>query len=98
MAERVRAAIEAEVTLIEGIEVSVTASIGGALGVPDAKDDKFAEVILAAADEAMYEAKGNGRNDWRVRELPSTGSTGATKNTPTKTAAPSVVTPSVSAT
>ena len=60
IAERLRAAIEGHVvTVKEGVDVSVTVSIGIATYPVDAKDPAN---LITAADQALYEAKRGGRN------------------------------------
>jgi diguanylate cyclase (GGDEF)-like protein/PAS domain S-box-containing protein len=57
---------------LEGHEVTMTASIG--IGFhPDIAGD--AEVLLRAADYAMYLAKGDGKNSWQIcpKRLPGSG-------------------------
>jgi diguanylate cyclase (GGDEF)-like protein len=59
LAERLRADLEAaQIELLDGGELSVTASFGVAV------KGKFErpEELVAAADEALYEAKRNGKN------------------------------------
>jgi diguanylate cyclase (GGDEF)-like protein len=59
LAERLRSAIEAAtVKLPNGAEVSVTAS----LGVAVKGELERPEQLVTAADEALYEAKRNGKN------------------------------------
>jgi diguanylate cyclase (GGDEF)-like protein len=59
LAERLRSAIEAAtVKLPNGAEVSVTASVGVAVK----GELERAEQLVTAADEALYEAKRNGKN------------------------------------
>jgi diguanylate cyclase (GGDEF)-like protein len=58
LAERAREALERCVLRVEGGEVLVTASFGVA-SLPPADD---ADALVAAADEALYEAKRTGKN------------------------------------
>jgi len=59
LAERLRAAVEeATIVLPNGSELSVTASFGVAVK----GELERAEQLVAAADEALYEAKRNGKN------------------------------------
>lgn len=60
VAERVRSAVEAMVFNVEGRRVPVTVSVGLATLVPAEGDSVPA--LLAAADRALYAAKGAGRN------------------------------------
>jgi len=48
---------------IDGIEFGITVSIGVATFPASGES---AEVLIAAADQAMYLAKGNGRNTWHM--------------------------------
>jgi diguanylate cyclase (GGDEF)-like protein len=66
LAERLRAALEAEeVELQDGTKLSVTASFGAAVK----GDLPGGENLVAAADEALYEAKRAGKN--RVAPSPA---------------------------
>jgi diguanylate cyclase (GGDEF)-like protein/PAS domain S-box-containing protein len=56
--ERLRAAIEAPAFRVEDQNVSVSISVG----VADIKDCPNLEILLDRADQALYEAKQNGRN------------------------------------
>lgn len=58
-AERVRARIEAEPTLVQGTAIHITASFGVAAAPPL---DTSAAELIAAADHALYAAKERGRN------------------------------------
>jgi len=62
-AERLRNAVAAEPIHVEGQQIVVTISVGGAIGeaVPG-RDKKLLETLIAQADEALYTAKANGRN------------------------------------
>jgi len=62
VAERVMASLQVPV-LVEGHEISITASIGIALAIPGRTT---ADTVLRNADLAMYGAKGNGRACFRV--------------------------------
>jgi diguanylate cyclase (GGDEF)-like protein len=50
---------------IEGVSIQVTGSIGVAIAPRDGRD---AETLLQHADMALYHAKDNGRNDYRLFE------------------------------
>ncbi|HEX2716743.1 MAG TPA: sensor domain-containing diguanylate cyclase [Gemmatimonadaceae bacterium] len=63
VAERVRRAIEARPVEYEGRRIVVTASFGVA-GYPEST--AIRDGVFAAADRALYEAKGRGRNQVRV--------------------------------
>ena len=52
--------------LIDGDSVAVTASVGVALAAGGAGS---MDALLGAADQALYEAKHQGRNTWAVRRL-----------------------------
>ncbi len=56
IAETLRAAIEAEIVEIPTDRISITASLGVAIGGPNP------EKLIRRADGALYEAKGSGRN------------------------------------
>lgn len=58
-AERVRAIVASELVQHQGVQVSVTVSIGAALSSPHSCSS---EELLRIADEALYRAKSNGRN------------------------------------
>lgn len=71
VAERLRARVEAEEIRFGETRVRVTVSIGAAIAIPHKNDTDLAKRLLTEADEAMYEAKQNGRNQIRVRSLMS---------------------------
>jgi diguanylate cyclase (GGDEF)-like protein len=58
IAERIRMLIEQSFITHEGARISVTASLGATLGVPDDTPD----TIIARADGLMYQSKESGRN------------------------------------
>ena len=60
VAERVRAAVEAQQFEYEGTPISVTVSVGVAAAPHN--DIKAPEDLVARADKALYEAKRSGRN------------------------------------
>ncbi|MDA0831970.1 MAG: GGDEF domain-containing protein [Planctomycetota bacterium] len=62
LAERIRAKIEAEKILYGEEVVPVTASFGVAFTISNRDPSGLCERLIAAADEAMYEAKQTGRN------------------------------------
>lgn len=62
IAERVRRDIESQSIVLNGEQVTVTASIGATVVGPVTHTQGVAELSLAAADEAMYQAKHEGRN------------------------------------
>ena len=75
MAERIREAVERMVVALDGDEVRITVSIGIAVVVPEAQDDPATineaaiegddagrHRVIVLADQALYRAKANGRN------------------------------------
>jgi len=60
LAERIRQGIEGKPVLAEGATISVTASFGVAASTPGHLLDP--QEMLRLADDALYRAKGNGRN------------------------------------
>ncbi|MEX0702688.1 MAG: HDOD domain-containing protein [Planctomycetales bacterium] len=69
VAERLRAQVEAETFEDGGRRVPVTISVGAAIAVPRRRDEGLAERLIAAADEAMYASKRNGRNQVNSHSL-----------------------------
>jgi two-component system, cell cycle response regulator len=69
LAGRLREAVEKHDFLLQGKRVPVTISIGAALALPEREPGDLALRLVAAADEAMYESKHNGRNQFHVRSL-----------------------------
>jgi two-component system, cell cycle response regulator len=69
VAGRLREAVEGHEFVFEGQRVSVTISIGAAVALPERDPGDLALRLVAAADEAMYESKHNGRNRYNVRSL-----------------------------
>ncbi|WP_353086192.1 sensor domain-containing diguanylate cyclase [Stenotrophomonas sp.] len=69
-AERLRSAVAAEPILVGGDRISVSVSVGGAIGeaLPGG-DQKLLEDLISRADEALYEAKTSGRNRVRMAAL-----------------------------
>ncbi|MEN4939342.1 sensor domain-containing diguanylate cyclase [Stenotrophomonas sp. TWI1151] len=68
-AGRLRSAVAAEPILVGGERITVSVSVGGAIGeaLPGG-DQRLLEALIARADEALYDAKTSGRN--RVRMAP----------------------------
>jgi diguanylate cyclase (GGDEF)-like protein len=69
LSERLRQSVESGAFWFEGKRVAVTISIGAAIVLPERDAGDLALRLVSAADEAMYEAKQNGRNQSRVRSL-----------------------------
>jgi two-component system, cell cycle response regulator len=69
LAERLREAVQGHEFLFEGTRVPVTISIGAAIALPEREPGDLALRLVAAADEAMYGSKNNGRNQYNVRSL-----------------------------
>lgn len=60
VAERIRKLVEEEEFIVAGKRIPLTASFGVASHIPDAPDKLSA--LMRQADEALYHAKGSGRN------------------------------------
>ncbi|MCC7420607.1 MAG: HDOD domain-containing protein [Planctomycetaceae bacterium] len=71
VAERLRSRVEAEEIRFGETPVRVTVSVGAAVAIPRRNETDLAKRLLTEADEAMYEAKQNGRNQIRIRSLMS---------------------------
>jgi hypothetical protein len=69
VAERIRQQVGSTEICCGTACVPVTISVGIALGIPDRKSVDFGTRLVASSDEAMYEAKQNGRNQVRMRSL-----------------------------
>jgi diguanylate cyclase (GGDEF)-like protein/PAS domain S-box-containing protein len=65
IAERLRALIAATAIPLEDRELTVTASVGGTLGLP--QDSRFS--LVERADRAMYRAKKEGRNRITMEDM-----------------------------
>ena len=64
-ANRLREAIEREIIIFEGVIIRITASFGAVMILPG----QSFEMGLEAVDKALYEAKGNGRNQVVLGEM-----------------------------
>jgi len=69
LAGRLREAVEKHEFVFDGKRAPVTISIGAAIALPEREPGDLALRLVAAADEAMYESKHNGRNQFHVRSL-----------------------------
>lgn len=67
IAERLRLAIADLELLQDGNASKVTCSIGGATAIPDYRANR--EELLKLADQALYQAKQDGRNCYRASEV-----------------------------
>ena len=62
-AERLRNAISGAPVHVGGLRIDVTVSVGGAMGEDlPGSDARLLEQLVARADEALYQAKADGRN------------------------------------
>ena len=71
VAERIRTSVESTEIIFDGRRIAVTVSLGAVLAVPSRDEEGLATRLVAAADEAMYDSKKNGRNQVHVRSLMS---------------------------
>ncbi|MFN0199628.1 MAG: diguanylate cyclase [Planctomycetaceae bacterium] len=69
LAERIRSRVESEHIMCGDVNVPVTVSLGAAFTISGRDTKGLTEQLIAAADEAMYEAKQQGRNRVRLRCL-----------------------------
>ena len=79
-AERIREAMALEPMSFTEESRLVTCSFGATAGIPDA--NTLQETLIRIADDALYEAKRQGRNRVVYRALGQTGQTGQTANQP----------------
>jgi diguanylate cyclase (GGDEF)-like protein len=68
-AERICSAVRSRPFAVSGLELAVTVSIGVAV-FPTHADGAVA--LVRAADEALYAAKGRGRDQWQMAATPAT--------------------------
>jgi diguanylate cyclase (GGDEF)-like protein len=83
LSERVRLAIETEPIKTDGVEISVTLSLGLAVSSEAAPLDP--KIMLSTADEALYRAKAEGRNRSAMGILEDSGSAAIVEIAPVKT-------------
>ena len=69
LGERLRASVCAEPVLCDDVQITVTASVGVAVGVPKTRLDVFD--LQLRADESLYAAKATGRNRCVLAPQPS---------------------------
>ena len=69
-AERIRATLEELITRQDGVPISVTVSIGVVFTCDQHLSPDY---VVRIADDALYRAKGHGRNRVCLQELPSLG-------------------------
>jgi diguanylate cyclase (GGDEF)-like protein len=69
VAERIRKSIESEVFEYEGTKIQVTISVGGAIYCSQHNPVRL-DVLFQKADEALYLAKKNGRNQYQLDVSP----------------------------
>lgn len=62
VAEKIRLNIQRRSMHWEGTEIKVTASLGISASIPKSSDEKTRNIHFNQADQALYQAKGSGRN------------------------------------
>jgi len=67
--ERLRSKVEKTVVTFEGRTIPITISVGLVEGAVTGPEQKFGDVLFAAADAAMYRAKNSGRNCFVVDSI-----------------------------
>ena len=78
VAERLRRAVETtEIPLKQGLPIKITVSIGVTAA---SKSQENIDTLLARADQALYDAKHQGRNQVAVYEIRADGSVAAPDN------------------
>ncbi|MEW4526322.1 GGDEF domain-containing protein [Maioricimonas sp. JC845] len=82
LGERLREAVASTQIEFDGLTISVTISVGGALGLPTDRPHRFEESLFASADASLYSAKNSGRNRVIVGPLEFTGDGGAVMERP----------------
>lgn len=82
LGERLREAVASTQIEFDGLTISVTISVGGALGLPTDRPHRFEESLFASADASLYSAKNSGRNRVIVGPLELTGDGGAVMERP----------------
>lgn len=67
--ERLRSKVEKTVVMFEGRRIPLTISVGLVEGTVSGTEQRFGEILFAAADAAMYRAKNAGRNCFVVDSI-----------------------------
>ncbi len=72
LGERIRSAVENHTFEYEGLVIPVTVSVGIVVhNEPSNEPDKLQEQLIKGADEALYQAKGKGRNRVELYSKPA---------------------------
>ena len=69
LAERIRGGIGAERIAFGGQTITLTASIGAAMAVPELNESDFGDKLTETADQAMYQSKRSGRNQVSILDM-----------------------------